>query len=64
MTNQDLTPEQLKEVVWNPELNPNMISISRQPDGNYRGFALKNGAFVQVRAGDPGTVLTMLITHP
>ncbi len=61
--NDDLTPEQLKKVVWNPMRNENAITIVKDRDGNYRGFMQKNGQFVQVRQGDPNTVLQLLITH-
>jgi hypothetical protein len=61
--NQDLPPEKLAAIAWNPQEDASVISIIRQPDGNYRGFANRNGQLIQVRAGDPQTVLTMLITH-
>lgn len=38
--------------------------IIEDADGNYRGTTTKFGKVVFVRAGDPATVLTMLITHP
>lgn len=50
--------------IYNPLKNENVISIIRQPDGNYIGETLKNGQLITVRAGDPSTALTMLITHP
>jgi len=59
----DLTPDELKKVTWNPTRNPDVISIIKQPDGNWRGFMMKNGKLVQARQGDPGTVMQMLITH-
>ena len=64
MNNYDLTPDELKKVVWNPQRNEDAIVIIKQPDGNFRGFMQKNGAFIQVRQGDPNTVLNLLITHP
>ena len=36
--------------------------IVKQMDGNYIGYTFKGGKLVQVRQGDPQTVLTMLIT--
>ncbi len=55
---QDLTPTE-----YDPAKNPNAISIIRQPDGNYIGKASKWGMVVEVRQGDPHTVLSMLIAH-
>lgn len=52
-----------KKIVWNPQRNPDVISIVKQPDGNYKGYMQKNGTLIEVRQGDPGTVLQMLITH-
>lgn len=52
-----------KTIEHNPSKNNNAISIIRQEDGNYIGYCHKNGKAIEVRAGDPGTVLTMLITH-
>jgi hypothetical protein len=48
---------------YDPNTNPDVISIIRQPDGNYIGYTQKNGKLIQVRQGDPATVLTLLITH-
>ncbi len=64
MDNYDLTEEELKKVRWNPTINKDVISIHKQPDGNYRGFMFKNGKLVQARQGDPGTVLALLLVHP
>ena len=46
-----------------PNTNPNAISIIKQEDGNYIGQTQKFGMLVEVRAGDPQTVLTLLLTH-
>lgn len=48
---------------YNPHKNKAVISIIKQEDGNYIGECFKGGKVIQVRAGDPNTVLTMLITH-
>lgn len=64
MTNYDLTDEELKKVKWNPQTaKTDTISIIKQPDGNWRGFTVKNGRLIQARQGDPNTVLQLLITH-
>lgn len=64
MDNYDLNEEELKKVVWNPQRNKNAITLIQQPDGNWRGFMWRNNAFIQVRQGDPNTVLNLLLTHP
>lgn len=38
-------------------------TIEEQADGNYIGTTQRNGEPIEVRQGDPHTVLTMLITH-
>jgi len=38
--------------------------IFQDTDGNYRGAAYKADKLIQARAGDPNTVVTLLITHP
>lgn len=58
-----LNDDELKKIVWNPARNKDAIVIIKQPDGNWRGFMHKHGKLVQVRQGDPNTVMTMLITH-
>ncbi len=62
--NHDLTPEEIAALECHPEKNHDSIVVMRQPDGNYRGFAFKNGALVQTRQGDPQTVIATLITLP
>ena len=39
------------------------ILIVKQPDGNYKGWMWKNGKELEVREGDPNTVLNRLLTH-
>lgn len=70
-----LTLEKLKELsaehlqlkdnsdMYNPAKNAKAISILEQEDGNWKGEAVRNGKLVEVRAGDPNTVLLMIITH-
>lgn len=58
----ELTLKELKDINWNPTSNDDVITIIRQPDGNYRGFMQKNGNLVQVRQGEPNTVLQLLLT--
>ena len=52
-----------EDAEWNPEKNDNVIAIVRQPDGNYKGYAKKNGKLVQVRTNDPQIAMVQLITH-
>lgn len=53
-----------KKIEYNPEKNPNVISIIRQEDGNYKGYTQKNGKLIEVREGTPHDVIVALITHP
>ena len=53
----------MENIDFNPESNGDVISIIKQPDGNYIGYTRKNGTLITVRQGDPTTVLTLLITH-
>jgi hypothetical protein len=46
-----------------PYKNPKAISLIQQKDGNWRGWAQKNGKIVTSRTNDPQTVLLELITH-
>ncbi len=39
------------------------IRIEEQEDGNWKGWMTKNDKEIEVRAGDPNTVLVMLMTH-
>lgn len=59
-----LTQEELKKIKFSPITNPKVISIIQQEDGNYKGFTQKNGKLIQVREGDPTTVVQALIVHP
>lgn len=49
---------------FHPAINPNVISLVRQEDGNYKGYCQKNGKFLEVREQDPNTALVALLTHP
>jgi hypothetical protein len=60
----DLTLDEIKKIKGNPTQNKDAILLVKQTDGNWRGFMHKGDKLVQVRQGDPGTVLQMLITHP
>ena len=48
---------------FDPHVNADVISIVKQPDGNFIGYMQKNGQVVTARQSDPQIVLTMLITH-
>jgi hypothetical protein len=48
---------------YNPETNPNVISIVRQEDGNYKGYTQKFGKLVEVREVKPEDCVVKLITH-
>lgn len=48
---------------YDPEKNPDAISIIRQQDGNWMGWMQKNGKMVEAREIKPEDVLLKLITH-
>ncbi len=56
-------PKEPTEFNWDPKVNHDVISIVKQDDGNFKGFMYKNGKYIEVRQGDPNTVLQLLITH-
>ena len=58
----ELNKDELRKLKFHPQNNPDVITIMKRPDGNYRGFMMKNGKLVQVRQGDPQTVLSLLLT--
>lgn len=64
---QELATKVLKwhpdDSIHNPNKNIRAISIVLQDDGNYIGLTQKNGKLIRERAGDPHTVLELLITH-
>ncbi len=53
----------IEAVEFNPVINHDAISIIKQEDGNWIGYAWKNDKFITEREADPNTVLTLLITH-
>jgi len=48
--------------LYDPSVNIKAISIRQDEDGNWTGTINKNGKIIEVRGGDPTTVLAMLIT--
>lgn len=48
---------------FNPSKNPDMISIWKDIDGNYRGKTVKFGVEIEVREAKPEDCLTKLLTH-
>lgn len=42
---------------FNPAKNPDVISIMKQGDGNYKAWGQKNGKLIEIRAGKPEDVL-------
>lgn len=58
-----------KEVVvpevieYDPNKNPDAISIVKQADGNWKGWAQKHGKLVEVREAGPDYCLQALMTH-
>lgn len=62
MAKDDLTENDIRKIKFHPENNPDVISIIRMPDGNYRGFTTKHGKLIQAREADPSYVLQKLLT--
>ncbi len=52
-----------EEIDFNPTTNPNVMTLVRQKDGNWKGYMQKFGTLVEVRDIDPQTVVVRLITH-
>lgn len=48
---------------WAKTKDDKIFMLFQDLDGNWRGATTKEENFVNVRAGDPNTVLTMLLTH-
>ncbi len=48
---------------WNPNLHPEVVTLIKQPDGNWKGYKLKNGVLIESREGMPEHALTRLMTH-
>lgn len=53
----------MDKIDFDPTTNPAVISLIEQEDGNWKGYTQKHGTLVEVRQGDPNTVLQLLITH-
>lgn len=50
-------------IEYNPKKNHDAISILKQEDGNFIGYAYKFGKVVSARQSDPVIVLQLLLTH-
>lgn len=48
---------------FDPAQNPDVISIIRQPDGNWKGKMQRFGTLVEVRQVSPMAVLEYLLLH-
>lgn len=57
------TPARAEESDFNPHSNREAISIIRQEDGNWKGYANKYGSVIVVRDVDPSIVLLRILTH-
>lgn len=69
-----LTIEKLKELCyehldlksdsdeWNPKLDPNIITLKKQDDGNWKGYTIKNGILIESREQMPEHALLKLQT--
>ena len=59
----DLKAKVEESAQYDPTKNPNVISLIKQEDGNYKGWTQKNGKLVDARDYGPETVLQALLTH-
>lgn len=47
---------------FDPRLNPTIISIWKEKDGNYKAWGQKNGRMIKLRSGKPEDVLSEFLT--
>lgn len=52
----------LADSYFNPEKNPEVVSIIKQKDGNYKLWGQKNGKMMQLRGIKPEDVLSEFLT--
>ena len=52
----------MRDEDFNPLKNPDMITIERQSDGNFKLRSQKNGKMVELRAGKPEDALVEFLT--
>lgn len=48
---------------YNPHKNPDVITIIKMPDGNWKAEGQRFGKLIGVRGGMPHAVLEGLLTH-
>lgn len=48
---------------YNPETNHDVITLTLEPDGNWKGEIYKFGRLITVRDVGPSQALAALITH-
>lgn len=58
----NLSKQKLEKTEFSPLKNHDAISVIKQPDGNWGGTMVKDGKIVQIRQGDPLTVVGLLLT--
>ena len=51
------------DIEFSPEKNPDVISIVKQKDGNWKGYAQRHGTFIEVREIKPEDCLLALMTY-
>ena len=50
-------------IEFSPYKNENVISLIKQPDGNYKGYMNKFGKVIEVRGVSPDEVLQLLLVN-
>ena len=53
----------MDKFIWDPSENADVISLVKQADGNWKGFAQKFGNLIEVREVGPQDCLSALLTH-
>lgn len=48
---------------YNPDKNPDVVSLIIQTDGNWKGEQRRFGRLISVRGSNPMSVLQALLTH-
>lgn len=60
---QGISEEVTPDFYFSPNRNPDVISIIKQKDGNWKIFGQKNGKMIELRGGKPEDVLSEFLTH-
>ena len=59
----ELAAKYLEDPLYDPKYNAKAIALIEQEDGNWKGWAQRNGKVVEVREQIPEHALVQLLTH-